>query len=199
VNRFDKTHLVLGISCEKCHGPGRQHVNLYRSKSLPLSAAPKLIVNPAALPRDRQIDVCALCHAGGGTPIAPPLSFVPGQAISDYMSFPQLGPDAPVDVHGNQVELLRRSLCFRSSSMTCTTCHDVHTPQRDAAAFSQHCLSCHKVQDCGKFPKMGKNIASNCIDCHMPLQESQLLISNTNGRELKPRVRNHRIAIYEEK
>ena len=76
------------------------------------------------------------------------------------------------------------------------TCHEVHKLQRDAAAFSEHCLSCHKVEACGRYPQLGKDIAKNCVDCHMPLQESELLVSDTNGRKLKPRVRNHRIAIY---
>jgi len=34
------------------------------------------------------------------------------------------------------------------------------------------------------------------VDCHMPLQESEVLFSETNGRKLKPRVRNHQIGIY---
>jgi hypothetical protein len=30
----------------------------------------------------------------------------------------------------------------------------------------------------------------------MPLQESELLVSDTSGRKLKPLVRNHQIGIY---
>ena len=81
VNRYRKTSLVLGIFCEKCHGPGREHVALHRSKSpLPAGMA-EAIVNPASLSRDRQIDVCGLCHSGNGTPIQPALSFLPGDVL----------------------------------------------------------------------------------------------------------------------
>jgi len=32
----------------------------------------------------------------------------------------------------------------------------------------------------------------------MPLQDSELLFSDTNGQKLKPKVRNHRIGIYKD-
>jgi Cytochrome c554 and c-prime len=197
VNRYRKTSLVLGIFCEKCHGPGREHVARHREKSSLPAGTPEVIVNPASLSRDRQIDICGLCHSGNGTPIQPALSFLPGDALDDYIDIPYAGPEDAVDVHGSQVQLLRRSKCFRSSTnLTCSTCHDVHKPQVDAAAFSPRCLSCHQPQQCGEFAKMGDQIVRNCIDCHMPLQESRMLFSNTNGKKLTPKVRNHRIAIY---
>ena len=196
LNQYKRVGMVLGITCEKCHGPGLRHVALNRSLSPPPRGADQAILNPASFARDRQIDACSLCHAGAAQPISPPLTFVPGDAIKDFLLIPESGTEPTVDVHGNQVELLKRSLCFRSSSMTCSTCHNVHTPQRDVASFSSHCLTCHKAEDCGKFPELGHAIASNCIDCHMPLQQSQTLISNSHGGELKPLVRNHQIAIY---
>jgi hypothetical protein len=194
VNRYRKTSLVLGIFCEKCYGPGREHVARHRLKSsLPAEA----IVNPAWLARDRQIDVCGLCHSGNGTPIQPALSFVPGDALDDYIDIPYSSAEDAVDVHGNQVQLLKRSKCYRSTTtLTCTTCHDVHKTQLDAAAFSPRCLSCHEPKQCGQFAKEGEQIVGKCVDCHMPLQESRVLFSNTNGKKLMPKVRNHQIAIY---
>jgi hypothetical protein len=197
-NRYRKTSLILGIFCEKCHGPGRKHVALHRLRKSPLpQGTSEAIVNPASLARDRQIDVCGLCHSGNGVPIQPALSFLPGDVLEDYIDIPYYSPEESVDVHGNQVQMLRRSKCFRSSpTMTCSTCHDVHTPQEDAAAFSPYCLTCHQPKQCGEYPKLGEQIVSKCVDCHMPLQQSHVLFSNTNGKKITPKVRNHQIGIY---
>jgi hypothetical protein len=197
LNHYRNTGFELGISCEKCHAAGRDHVARQSSKDPAASA--QLIVNPAKLTRDRQIDLCALCHAGIGELIAKPFAYVPGEPLDKYLLLPQLDPNANIDVHGSQVELLKRSRCYESSSsMTCSTCHNVHLAQHDLAAFSERCLSCHKVESCGIFPKRGHEIASNCIDCHMPRQQTNLIVSDSNGRKVKPKVRNHWIKIYPE-
>jgi hypothetical protein len=195
-NRYDKTAFVLGISCEKCHGPGREHVEHYRSNSK--SALERDLVNPAKLSRDRQLDLCAWCHAGQGQQLVPAFSYFPGERLDSYIDLPRPDPSAQVDVHGSQVELLKRSRCFQSSTMTCFTCHDVHTPQHDLTAFSQRCLGCHKAESCGLFPKRGRQIAGNCIDCHMPNQPTALIVSEVNGRKITPKVRNHWIKVYPE-
>src|SRR5215469_11253449 len=195
-NRYSKTNFTLGIACEKCHGPGRAHVEHYKSKTAPSESA---ILNPAKFSRERQIDLCAWCHAGHGTARLPWFSYVPGEPLNKYIELPPPDPTAPIDVHGSQVELLTRSRCFASSSMTCTTCHDVHVPQHDLAAFSQKCLRCHYVESCGIFAKEGRKIASNCIDCHMPRQQTNLIVFEWKGKKAMPEVRNHQIRIYRDR
>jgi hypothetical protein len=195
-NRYKRSSLVLGITCEKCHGPGREHVALYVATEKPKPGASKAIINPDNLTRNRNIDTCALCHAGLGKPLAPALSYVPGDALEKYLQLPTMDPDMAVDVHGNQVELLKSSRCFISSKMTCTTCHNVHAPQRDVASYSKYCISCHQAKQCGKFATLGEQITKNCVDCHMPLKQSQSLFSNSNQQTLQLPVRDHRIAIY---
>jgi hypothetical protein len=196
LNRFDRSSMVLGITCEKCHGPGRKHVVRNRSK-IPLRPGEVGdIVNPASLSRDRQMDVCALCHAGPGTPKAPAFSFAAGGDLGQFLSLPDNAPDTPADVHAHQVQQLSSSRCFRSSSMTCTTCHDVHKPQRDVASFSEHCLTCHSIESCGRYSTMGSKILRDCVNCHMPLKQSNQIFLDTDNRQVKPQVRSHRIAIY---
>jgi hypothetical protein len=194
LNRFNRTNQVLGITCEKCHGPGRAHVTRAQAK-LP---AAEDIINPAKLPRARQMDLCALCHAGPGTPKAPSFSFVAGDTLAKYLTISDDAPDTPTDVHGHQVQQLSSSRCFRSTNMTCATCHNVHTPQRDVASFSGRCLTCHKTESCGRYATLGTRILTRCVDCHMPLNQSNQIVFDADGGQIKPQVRNHRIAIYKE-
>ncbi|MEO7414306.1 MAG: multiheme c-type cytochrome [Opitutaceae bacterium] len=197
---YNRASLVLGISCEKCHGPGSEHVAQYRAISSTVPRSTTAIVNPKKLSRERQIDVCALCHAGAGNSLTPPLSFTPGNDLAKHLAFPKLPQDARLDVHASQVQLLERSRCFQSSpTMTCTTCHDVHQPQRDLAAFAVRCLSCHQAESCGAFPKQGHAIDRQCVTCHMPAQATdQIVIAALGGKSMQPKVRNHQIAIYPE-
>jgi hypothetical protein len=64
--------------------------------------------------------------------------------------------------------------------------------------MSQHCLSCHKVEPLATHAKVGETIAKNCIDCHMPKLESQVVYLNVDGKKVRPRFRSHWIRIYSE-
>jgi hypothetical protein len=125
------------------------------------------------------------------------LSFVPGDVLDQHLVFSPVTPGAHIDVHASQVQMMERSRCFQSSpAMTCTTCHDVHTAQRDLAAFALVCQTCHQVERCRMFAKLGHGIDHQCIGCHLPLQETVQIISAVNGRSLQPKVRTHQIGIF---
>ena len=121
---------------------------------------------------------------------------LPGDRIRDYLDIQPAVSGQPVDVHGNQVGALKLSKCFASSAMTCSTCHNVHQTQEDAAAYSHNCLECHKMQTCGKFRTLGQAIRTRCVDCHMPIGDSNKIVSTTGGQTLQARMRTHQIAIY---
>lgn len=194
LNRYQRATGILGISCETCHGAGREHVRRERS---PLDRLlPVAIVNPARLPRARQLDGCALCHSGTAALRTAPFSYVPGQPLQKRIALAAPLDSGAVDVHGNQVALLERSRCYRSSQMTCATCHDVHREQRDLTAFSGRCLTCHTPQSCGLFPRYGQRLVGRCVDCHMPAETSAVIFANYLGHELRVQVRSHWIKTY---
>jgi hypothetical protein len=198
-NRFDRKSLVPGISCESCHGPGATHLRLRSAHRTYSNALPiEDILNPAKFSRDRQVDLCAECHNGiQRESLAPTFSYVPGQPLSAYFK-PLPSPDVEhPDVHGNQVGLLQRSKCYRSSEkMNCSTCHDVHTAGQPAESYAQKCLGCHNWQSCGMATKIGHRIVSECIDCHMPVEETNVIASQTAGQIVHATMRNHWIKVY---
>ena len=186
-NRFEPDTFVPGISCETCHGAGASHVAKHTGKpASPTKVPDETILNPTHLSRDLQVDQCARCHNGlQRNPLS--VTFKP--------------PPAPAaehpDVHGNQVGLLERSRCFLSSpSMTCSTCHNTHAPEQAAASYSTKCLTCHQWQSCGVAKKLGHTIATNCIDCHMPVEPTTIIVSETAGKQVHATMRNHWIKIY---
>ena len=68
-NRFeDPPFLELGIGCERCHGPGKRHVEKFEADDWNAdheTAEDMLIVNPARLDRRLEESVCYQCHMGG--------------------------------------------------------------------------------------------------------------------------------------
>jgi hypothetical protein len=191
INSYSHSGYHLGIGCEKCHGPGGEHVRRDPSKV----ASDPGILNPVHFSRDRQMDLCAWCHAGHGESLLPAFSYLPGEELDKYIRFPKPEAGAPLDVHGSQVEMLKQSRCYLESSMTCLTCHNVHVAQHDLAEFSQHCLKCHKPGS-ATFSRADHPLVSNCIDCHMPRQQTNLIVFNAVGKQLKPEMRNHWIKVY---
>jgi hypothetical protein len=199
-NQYEPASLVTGIACERCHGPGEAHIALHQAKKTAAASdlAPEAILNPASFSRDRQVDLCALCHNGiRSEELVPAFSYTPGKPLDAYLHPAEGDLAAHPDVHGNQVGLLQKSRCYVSSpNMSCSTCHDVHQPERAAAAYSDRCLTCHRVESCGMSKTMGHKIAENCIDCHMPVESTNAIASETAGQVIRPKMRNHWIKVY---
>lgn len=199
INRYDRSTLVAGITCETCHGPRAMHVAKMApgAKTEHDESSPQ-IANPAKLPRERQIDLCALCHNGiRGDEISPAFSYHPGEPLENHVRPERGTPPEHPDVHGNQVGLLERSRCFiEDSTLTCSTCHDVHAPERSPASYSAKCLGCHQWKSCGQSAKLGRAISNNCIDCHMPVQPTNVIVSMTAGKVVRASMRNHWIKVY---
>jgi hypothetical protein len=197
-NSYDKKTLATGISCESCHGPGADHVTMHQAKPATGGIPNQAILNPGSFSRDRQVDLCSLCHNGiRQKETEPAFSFVPGQPLDNYLRPIAADTDVQPNVHGDQVGLLKKSRCYLSSpNMSCSTCHNVHAPEQPAASYSAKCLSCHKVESCGMPKTLGHGIANNCIGCHMPVESTSAIVSDTAGQLIRPQMRTHWIKVY---
>ena len=192
--RFHPDSFEVGISCAKCHGPGAQHIAFHEQN--PAAEEGRHIVNPASLSRSQQISSCALCHAGQGVPRTPPLSFRPGDEISEHRIYAK-AEQKKLSVHGGQVPFLQESRCFEESgSMTCSTCHNVHEDETDKTAmFSRKCLTCHE-QSHAEEPELAQG--DRCTECHMPDQLASNLPVYHEGEEWFLSMANHRIGIFKD-
>lgn len=189
---------LLGVSCGKCHGDGQEHVTWHTAN--PGETEARGIVNPGRLSRERQLDNCGLCHGGGRNPKRPAGTYQVGEPLDEWFH-PAADQNAPrPDVHGNQVELMRRTACFRASpAMTCASCHDPHVMERDPGALADRCLACHEAAAHPDAARLGDRLKAECIDCHMPLVPTSTLWVNTPAGRWSPNYRSHAIGIYRDR
>ena len=77
-NVYNKDNYLLGVTCERCHGPGALHSANPQARSTSESSSAADIVHPGKIGRERQITLCAQCHSGHLVPREGPFSFRPG-------------------------------------------------------------------------------------------------------------------------
>ncbi len=149
-----------GIGCERCHGPGLNHVKAAES-----GFAEMAIMLTSRTPSRAQLSSCADCHSEDGTvpPSDPEFTRFQGTTF-----------------------LLSRCFIANQDRFACTTCHDPHGALvTDSAHYEAKCLRCHAPEPRGE-PAVeatareasglssgdGKpcpvNPSTNCISCHMP-------------------------------
>lgn len=201
-NKYIKDEVILGISCERCHGPAKAHVDFHIDN--PKQKKPQHITKFANLNRAQKLHACALCHSGAKAHTKQPFEFITG-GILDRLKYEGFNIEAfkGLDVHANQYGLLTASKCFMNSpKMDCSTCHNVHEEEAgNLEVFSARCMSCHTesgTMDCGRRKAMGSDLNENCIDCHMPNFNTANISIFGNGDKspLPTKMRTHLIGIY---
>lgn len=154
--RFDEKNLMLGVTCEACHGAGAKHVASAQASALAgmTDEAPGAIFNPARLAPADSVDFCGACHS---TWWDTKLSGVQG-----------------VSTTRSQPYRLEESKCWGKGDarLTCMACHDPHKQlQTDASAYDAVCSSCHVTKDEKKTATRPGEACpvntKNCVSCHM--------------------------------
>ncbi len=154
-----------GIGCERCHGPGGNHL-------LAVAAAPDFpelaIARPNPDSGEQVMNLCTSCHSPRGMDVR---------------------RDDPTSIRF-QGTTLTWSRCYTESlgALSCVSCHDPHRDAvLDAAYYETKCLACHGAQQNEpaqppaqdgarpiQLPDQVERVAcpvnakSGCIGCHMP-------------------------------
>jgi len=151
---FDPSHLMPGVTCEACHGPGAKHVALMDEEE---KAQGRLaIFNPKSLNPIALVDFCGACH----------------RTLNDVY---EMGATGVANVRF-QPYRLENSRCWGDGDarLACIACHDPHQPLvHEAIAYDEKCLACHTLTAAknatighpGKTCPVGKK---DCVTCHMP-------------------------------
>ncbi len=156
-SHLDEEKLMLGVSCEACHGPGAKHVAAAQVANMAGTpdAARGTIFNAAQLNPVDAVDFCGACHA-------------------TFWDVKLTGAKG-VSTAKSQPFRLEESKCWRNGDarLTCTACHDPHVPlQTESSSYDGACLQCHAVS--GVKPtatQPGKTCpvaVKDCATCHMP-------------------------------
>lgn len=154
------------IGCERCHGPGADHLKAIASKGG--QAPPKgdlAIARPTLADGPAIVGLCAGCHSPRDKDL-------------------KLSPGSPDSVRF-QGTTLSWSRCYTESGnrLSCVTCHNPHrNADKRHENYERRCLDCHgpsRAAASAKNARPGHGAgmeaspcpvepAHNCIECHMP-------------------------------
>ena len=197
-DQFGKPHLFpqtlpQGTGCQRCHGPGAQHIRISEQIDATLQQVQASITNPAHLEPRRRDDVCFQCHLQPTSKLSSFMrcfgrddySFRPGEALENYLVHLDFGEPS---TRSERFEInhhpyrLRQSTCFIKSqgAINCLTCHDVHRkipPEQRKDHYRDACLTCHTIDDCGMHGRANEAPSAvaddDCVACHMPPRRTQ--------------------------
>ena len=175
-NRFgDPPFREGGVSCERCHGPGKNHIAKMISGN---RKGPSEIVNPVKLDAARRDSVCAQCHLTGAARIpraqAKDETYQPGALLSDHFAyFVWTGAGSSIMGANSHFEKLQQSSCKRESGerLWCGSCHDPHgepEPLKRIDFYRSRCGKCHELSACKENLEARRKAQDDCTACHMP-------------------------------
>lgn len=172
--QYHTTYSEIDVSCEACHGPGSQHVELAESWSMFWDrkkgyALAKLKGEDTTA----QIETCAKCHSRRG---GIQEGFCGGQSFHDFYTNELLTEQTYHDDGQIKDEVYVYGSFLQSKmyheGIRCTDCHDPHSTKVKFDT-NQLCTSCH-AHPAGKYDTPNHHrhkdgsTGTKCVECHMP-------------------------------
>lgn len=182
--------LPEGIDCQRCHGPGENHIRAAQRKNARPDQIRNAIVNPRRLSSDRQLEVCMQCHLETTSRALPhsirkydrgPFSYEAGDPLGEFRIFFDRAPGGKERDDFeivNSAYRLRQSACFLKSAgkLTCTTCHNPHDVSHGEKAnlqYNEVCRGCHGSELKQAVADSKHTDAADCTACHMPKRRTE--------------------------
>jgi hypothetical protein len=146
-------HLIPGVSCEGCHGPGEKHIAAAKTRKF----KDLQIFNPGNMDGDGLTqEFCGSCH----------------RSFDDVMVMPrQAGLN---NIRFQPYRIFNSPGHKGDPRISCVACHDPHDKlERDAAFYDSKCLACH-LAGSGDAKTPNRAAAAcpvskeQCAKCHMP-------------------------------
>lgn len=174
--------LPEGTGCQRCHGPGGNHVKAALTGA-DLSSIREKIVNPAKLDPPERDSVCMQCHLLPAISVVGPVkfdrgdfSFRPGELLTDFMTqldIRESGVSEPerfeINHHGYR---LMKSACYQQGGLTCIDCHNPHIKPSSSEFRTKVggvCMDCHGPVTHQPTTAV---IEGDCVSCHMPARRT---------------------------
>ncbi|OOG65908.1 hypothetical protein B0E44_15300 [Flavobacterium sp. A45] len=170
---YKTTYSIINVSCESCHGAGKQHSDYikgedYKDGEKIKGSFLKLVKNGSQL---EQINTCAPCHARASEISNNHIrsneimdNYIPQIPDSEYFF-----ADGQIDDEDYIYTSFLQSKMF-SKGVKCSNCHNPHSTKLKKID-NQTCLQCHIPQKYNvpthTFHPVGSQ-SSLCVSCHMP-------------------------------